>query len=87
MNKAHSKRFQKKDVYEMIPLFKDVTNLMDRKMLENALVPERFSSGDIIFNYGDVGDKFYIVMEGEVTMMLPDPEVDFGLWKHQYKDY
>ena len=87
MNMAHSKRFKKKDIYEIIPLFKDVTNLMDRKMLENALIPERFSKGDVIFNYGDVGDKFFIVMEGEVTMKLPDPDVELGLWKHQYKDY
>lgn len=58
------------------------------KKVEEALIQEDFKAGDVIFNYGkqynnpltldfvdvigDQGDKFYIVLEGQVSMEMPD---------------
>ena len=36
---------------------------------------EEFGPSDIVFNYGDQGDLFYIIMEGEVIVKTPAPEV------------
>ena len=66
MNMNHQRRTVKKDLYETLPLFRGIDNKKDRELLKNALVEERFEAGDVIFNYGDVGDKFYVVMSGKV---------------------
>ncbi len=29
-------------------------------------------SGDIVFSYGDLGEKFYIILEGSVGVMIPN---------------
>ena len=33
------------------------------------------NAGEVVFNYGDVGDQFYIIIEGEISIMTPFPEV------------
>lgn len=37
--------------------------------------------GDIIFNYGDVGEKVYIILKGEVAVLVPrsDSEIEADL--------
>ena len=37
----------------------------------NVLNIETFNKGDIIINYGDEGDKFYVVLEGRVAILKP----------------
>ena len=32
-------------------------------------------AGETVFNYGDVGDLFYIVISGEISVKTPFPEV------------
>lgn len=32
---------------------------------------ESFSFGQIIFNYGDFGDKMYIILKGEAGVYVP----------------
>ena len=32
---------------------------------------KHFKKGDIVFNYGDIGDLFYIIMEGKVGVHIP----------------
>ena len=36
---------------------------------------------------GDMGDKFYIVLDGEVSMELPDPEIAPEEFDDRYKQY
>ena len=71
------------------------------KKVEDALILEEFKQGEIIFNYGksnsdqlnhsfaigDKGDKFYIVLEGEVCMQFPDRAniENFDNRYHEYK--
>lgn len=43
----------------------------------------------MLFNYQDIGDKFYMVMKGEVTIELPDPTIprdEFLLKYELYKE-
>ena len=32
---------------------------------------EHFPAGEVVFNHGDYGDKFYIIMKGEVGVIIP----------------
>jgi len=32
---------------------------------------QHFSTNDEVFHYGDYGDKFYIVLVGEVSVLVP----------------
>ena len=32
---------------------------------------EHFNKNDIIFEYGSQGDKYYLIIRGEVAVMLP----------------
>ena len=36
-----------------------------------ALLLEKYDKGQQIFDYGDRGDKFYIVLEGSVIVSIP----------------
>ena len=37
----------------------------ERSKLADALKEEKFSKGDYIIKEGDIGDKFYLISEGE----------------------
>jgi CRP-like cAMP-binding protein len=40
-----------------------------------CLILEHYPKGAVIFNYGDMGDKFYIILSGQVRVMIPDPAI------------
>ncbi|CAD8145898.1 unnamed protein product [Paramecium pentaurelia] len=35
---------------------------------------EQYKYGDIIFHYGDIGDKVYVILKGEVAVLVPRSE-------------
>lgn len=39
--------------------------------LVKGLVYEKFESHEVVFKYGEVGNKFYIILEGEVGVLIP----------------
>ena len=44
---------------------------------------EEYQEGDIVFRYGDDGDKFYLIMKGEITVFTPNMEIPN--WEKQYE--
>ncbi len=84
---AHNRKYGSKDIYETVPFFQHVPNKRDRDDLKRALKQEAFHAGDILFNYQDIGDKFYIIMAGEVVIELPDPDMNRHEFNDQYAEY
>lgn len=46
---------------------------------------EEFHQFKNVFQYMDVGDKFYIIVKGLVSIKIPNPSLKD--WKQQYKEY
>jgi hypothetical protein len=40
----------------------------------NALSYEFQPKHRDVFEYGDAGEKFYLILDGEVTVVIPNPE-------------
>jgi CRP-like cAMP-binding protein len=45
----------------------------EMEMLGELCVLRRYKAGDIIFEMGDVGDSLFIMVEGEVDVIHPQP--------------
>jgi len=35
---------------------------------------ESFRAGEAVFKFGEHGEKFYVVLKGEVSVKIPDPK-------------
>ncbi|KAG1669908.1 hypothetical protein FOA52_002434 [Chlamydomonas sp. UWO 241] len=58
-----------------VPLLSPLT-LEQKNELVHAFTEEHYAAGMTIITEGDVGDKFYIVKEGEATVIQADKEVN-----------
>lgn len=38
--------------------------------------------GDIVFNFGDIGDKFYVILQGSVSVRIPNKRKEEENKKH-----
>ncbi len=52
-----------------VPLFSSMT-LEQLEAIHHCLVEQQFTEGEIIFHEGDIGDEMYIVLEGEVEILI-----------------
>jgi len=59
-----------RDLLKKVPYFADFTELELRKLIEIGY-RQRLVLGQVLFNEGDVGDAFYIVLEGSVEIFTP----------------
>lgn len=75
---------------ELLPLvrgikfFKEqgITDAAEVLQIAQCLTYESVAKGRDVFEYGSVGEKFFIIIEGEVSVIIPNPECrDF---KHRY---
>lgn len=56
-----------------IAFFKDnEIKQSDLNEIVTRLKYEHMRTGDIVFSYGDFGEKFYIIIEGSVGVMIPN---------------
>ena len=65
----------------MIKIVKDIPFFKERKMedsaileIVNAMVVKGVPADRPVIEYGDVGDKFYLVLCGNVNISIPDPD-------------
>ena len=51
LEEQQSKKMKKKDIFDDLKLFKDLTDPVERRALKQAFKQDEFEAGDIIFNY------------------------------------
>ena len=64
-----SKYFKENSIFEKLKL-----DLNDQTLREQLFLSMRIlvlSKDDFVFKYGDLGDKFYIIMSGKVSISVP----------------
>ena len=62
-------------VFLNIPLFRDIPKL-ELYQLINELPIENYKDGDFIFREGDPGNSMYVVMTGELQIVLAAGSTD-----------
>ena len=45
----------------------------DYTYIVQSLQYELFRKNETIFNYGDIGDKFYLILSGHISVRIPSP--------------
>ena len=73
-------------------LIKDLKFFKDRNIADNDLQEitkvlsiERFAPGEVIMNYGEKGDKFYVIVQGLALVRIPNPNIRNWRQKHFFK--
>ena len=58
---------------KQIKFFRERDIIKESQLMEiiKALQIEKFNINEEIFEYGDLGDKFYIILEGSVSVLIP----------------
>lgn len=62
----------------------DITR-QDIKELSQNIEMVKFKQNEAIFEYGTQGDKFYIILEGKVSVSIPNPLITH--WQEKMKHY
>jgi CRP-like cAMP-binding protein len=62
------------DILGQVPLFADLPS-RHRKRLADRMEEHRFMEGASVVRYGDVGDTFYVIVEGEARVQGPSGRV------------
>lgn len=79
------------DIRELLPLVKGIkffkeqgiSDVSEFIQIAQCLTYESVAKGRYVFEYGSVGEKFFIIIEGEVSVVIPNPECrDF---RHRYE--
>ena len=51
----------------------------ERSQVADALKEEEYTTGDMIINQGEEGDKFYMIVSGACTAIKDGAEVGIGV--------
>lgn len=62
-----------KEALQKVELLKDLTE-SQLESIATAVKQTTFKKGDVIVNYGDVGELFYMIKEGEVVCVVPSSD-------------
>ena len=80
--KKHPLKRTEDDVEMVIPYMKEVKFFKDRDIkaldypdIVHALGYEHFRDGECIMQWGELGDKFYILLKGQVGVLIPSPKI------------
>ena len=81
LKKPHNQRTPE-DLDEFVPKMREVQFFQEREIKDqdfleivSALKYETFKRKQVIFHFGDLGDKFYILIQGEVGVLIPNPKI------------
>lgn len=67
------------ELLKRIPLFRDCS---DKELVEVGNLMQRtdFKANDVIFKAGDSGDAIYLIIKGEVEVLVPSADKDDDCW-------
>ena len=65
---------RRRDVLAQVPLFADLSS-RHLKRLADRMAEQRFMEGASVVKHGDVGDTFYVIVEGEAKVVAPGGRV------------
>eukprot|EP00959_Pyramimonas_sp_CCMP1952_P473849 9502445-Pyramimonas_sp.AAC.1 len=76
LNVLHAEQVQrrKEELVANVPIFK-MLDAAHRQTIVEALIPVTFQPGTAIIKKGEVGDTFYIVDKGQVTVSVEDHQL------------
>lgn len=81
--KKHPKKRTENDIKTIVPYAKNIslfndtqegTDMMSEeciKIMCTQMQAQQFKAGECVFHYGDVGNLFYIILKGEVSVLVP----------------
>lgn len=63
------------DGFKQVEFFKYKFEFNSRAYREviNTLHLKQYPAGRVVFNFGDKGDFFYVVLQGSVSIRIPNP--------------
>lgn len=82
--KKPSHRRTDHDLQQLIPFMKDIKFFQERAaQIKNQDYPdvvqslqhEEFDDGEYVMHWGELGDKFYIILKGQVKVLVPTPRI------------
>ena len=63
-----------RDILAQVPLFADLAPRYLRR-LADRMEEQRFMEGASIVKHGDIGDTFYVILEGEAKVLAPNGRI------------
>ena len=76
-----SEQRTEKDFHILMPIVKELKFFLQKQIVGQDLHEvchlvkhEYMRAGDHVFKYGDFGDKFYVILKGQVSIRIPDPK-------------
>ena len=83
-----SKRAQH-EISHVVNLIKDLKFFKERNIsddvlheITNVIKFEKFEPGQVIMNFGERGDKFYVIVQGLALVRIPNPQIKSWRQKH-----
>jgi len=71
-----------KDLQVMLPIIREIAFFKNKNIQGQDLVQicqemkhAHYREGEAVFKQGEYGDKFYIILRGEVSVKIPDPKL------------
>ena len=91
MNKSNNQRSDH-DLEKLVPLIKTIEFFYQRDIKDSdfseivqCLQYEHMEKGKDVFEYNSMGDKFYIILKGTVSVMIPNP--DHKDFKRKFEEF
>lgn len=75
------------ELSKLVPFLKNVPFFRDRELQDTAITEtlslmtfKEMEADDFVIEYGTFGDEFYVILDGECEVLVPNQQTD--LFKH-----